>query len=603
MNWNHIRALLWLHSRLYRNRLRRSGTSGYIVETIVSLASVFLGVLFFGAAMAVGVLVMKSASANAVLFVFDGFVVGFFFMWMGELLLELQRTEVLSLDKFLHLPVSPSGLFLINYLASYFCLSINVFLPAMLGFSIGLVISKGASMLLLFPMIAGFFVMVTALTHQFRGWIASLMENKRRRRNIATIATLVFVLLTQLPNIIVWGTRPSRGNEASARREISKLDRSLAGKQIDAEEYRQQADAIYKKYGVSRPGPNVTRREDVAQIAATASLLVPLGWIAYGAMASAQGAIPPPLLATLGMLAIGSLSLMRSYRTTLLLYTGQFTARQQEEPAQGKASAAFLEKSLPWISEHASAVAVLNFRSLTRAPEAKMMLMTPISMILVFGLMFLRMGSSPSEAMRPLMAIGIMAMTLFGLTQLAGNQFGFDRSGFRSYVLAPASREDILLGKNLSILPFAIGFGTLEAVLVQFVYPMRVGSFLAILCEIVSMALVYCILTNFLSMIAPMAQSSGSFRPSKPKGMTLVFHLVFFFFVYPASMSLTILPFGIALLLNFGGWLTSFPIFLLLALIELAVLAYIYPRVLKVQGVLLQTREQKILEVVTSRVE
>src|SRR6516162_1799893 len=201
MNWEHIRALLWLHSRLYRNRLRRSGTGGVIVEALVSIASAVLAIAFFSIGLIVGALAMKKASPNAVLFVFDGIVAAFFFMWMGELMLELQRTEVLSLDKFLHLPVSPSGLFLINYVASYFCLSINVFLPAMLGLSIGLVISKGAWMLLLFPMIAAFFVMVTALTHQFRGWLASLMENKRRRRNIATIATLVFVLISQLPNI------------------------------------------------------------------------------------------------------------------------------------------------------------------------------------------------------------------------------------------------------------------------------------------------------------------------------------------------------------------------------------------------------------------
>jgi len=232
-----------------------------------------------------------------------------------------------------------------------------------------------------------------------------------------------------------------------------------------------------------------------------------------------------------------------------------------------------------------------------------MLLMTPISMMLVFSLMFLRMGTTPSEPMRPLMAFGIMAMTLFGLTQLAGNQFGFDRSGFRAYVLAPASREDILLGKNLSILPFAIGFGIIEAMLVQLVYPMRALDFLGVLFEIGSMVLVYLILTNFLSMIAPLAQASGSLKPAKPRGWALAFQMLFFFTVYPATTTITLLPFGIALLLNFGGWLTSFPVFLLLAVVELAVLVYIYPRILKVQGVLLQTREQKILEVVTSRVE
>ena len=39
------------------------------------------------------------------------------------------------------------------------------------------------------------------------------------------------------------------------------------------------------------------------------------------------------------------------------------------------------------------------------------------------------------------------------MSQLLGNQFGFDRGGFRVYVLSPASRRDVLLGKNLSFVP------------------------------------------------------------------------------------------------------------------------------------------------------
>ena len=45
-------------------------------------------------------------------------IVGFLFFWSIGLLTELQRTEPLSLSKFLHLPVSVNGAFLINYLSS-----------------------------------------------------------------------------------------------------------------------------------------------------------------------------------------------------------------------------------------------------------------------------------------------------------------------------------------------------------------------------------------------------------------------------------------------------------------------------------------------------
>ena len=52
-----------------------------------------------------------------------------------------------------------------------------MFVPAMLGLWLGLLISKGWAMLLLLPLLASFLLMVTALTYQFQGWLASLMSN------------------------------------------------------------------------------------------------------------------------------------------------------------------------------------------------------------------------------------------------------------------------------------------------------------------------------------------------------------------------------------------------------------------------------------------
>ena len=59
--------------------------------------------------------------------------------------------------------------------------------------------------------------------------------------------------------------------------------------------------------------------------------------------------------------------------------------------------------------------------------------------------------------MRPLVAIGGMAFVLLGVVQMMANQFGFDRDGFRVFVLSAAPRRDILLGKNLAFAPLAAG--------------------------------------------------------------------------------------------------------------------------------------------------
>ena len=115
-------------------------------------------------------------------------VVAFLFFWMIGLLTELQRAEGLALDKFLHLPVSPAGAFLINYLSSLFSLTLIVFVPAM----IGLIARAGRSpmgpaMLLALPLLAAFVLAVTAVTYQFQGWLASLMTNPRRRRTVIVV--------------------------------------------------------------------------------------------------------------------------------------------------------------------------------------------------------------------------------------------------------------------------------------------------------------------------------------------------------------------------------------------------------------------------------
>jgi hypothetical protein len=601
--------------------MRRASAGSVIIENIFSFLTIFAGIVTFFIGLAVGLYVLVNASAAVIMLVWDGVVAGFLFLWMIELLVELQRSELLSLDKFLHLPVSLSGAFLINYLTSLFSFSVIVFLPAMIGLSIGLVFSKGTIMLSLFPVVAGFFLMVTALTHQFRGWLASLMENKRRRRTIITVITIAFALVFQLPNILNFtrfGGMPSIETARAMQEETSKVDRSLAAGEIDRAEHERQVDAIRKKYGGRRQDLRA-RLQETVRTGRIANMVIPLGWLPYGALTSAEGRILPSMLAALALALIGAASLRRSYGTTMRLYTGQFTARKpaavsaevrQDNVAgsassvdKARASAALLEKQLPWISEHASAIALACFRSLMRAPESKMMLLTPLIFTVVFGSTFLRVHSNPSEFLRPLMVASAMGMILLGLIQLAGNQFGFDRGGFRVFMLAPASRKDILLGKNLALLPIALGLGAIAAAALQLAYPMRIDHFLAVLVQMVSMYLVFCVVTNFLSMLAPTAMASGSLKPVRPGGVAILLHLVFFFVLLPVAMSLTLIPLGIEFLLNWLGVLPYLPLYLLLALAELALTVFLYPQVLILQGRLLQAREQKILEIVTAQVE
>ena len=611
MNWAHLKTFLWLRWRLVANRNRRAGSASVILQTIFTFLMFAMGVIAFIAGILIGALALPLASPGVFMLVWDGVVIAFLFFWMTELLVELQRSELLSLDKFLHLPVSLGTAFLINYIGSLSSVGALMFLPLMTGLAIGLVFGKGPGMLVLFPLIAAFALMVTALTHQFRGWLASLMVNQRRRRTIISVATLAFILLVQTPNLIgfltgQWGPGTRRNNR-KASAEIQQLDQDLAQQKITLEEHDRR---VRELRGAGRD----ESWKNIQAVAKTVNQVVPLGWLPYGATAATESRFVPGLLGIAGLTLIGAASLRRSYLTTLRLYTGQFNAvpatasprpvsapLPATKPARG--SAAFLEKSLPWLSEQASAITFANFRAISRAPEAKLMLLSPVIMIFVFGGMFFRSGDTlPPELLRPLMASGAFAFVFLMMLNMMGNQFSFDRSGFRTFVLSPAPRKDILLGKNLSMAPFIVGFMVIVVLLFQFRFPMRVDHLIGLFAQMIPMYLVFCLIGNMLSIIAPMPTSAGSMKPVKPKATTILIHMLFVF-TFPVGLAPTLIPLGIEFLLSLSQTMPWFPVYMVLAIVECALVLWLYPMALKSQGEFLQRRERRILEIVTARTE
>jgi len=559
MNWQHIQTFLWLRSRLRSNQRRRAGAISAVIQNVLVALLIAAAVAMFIAGVAVGFAALPQASAFTLMLVWDGLIVGLLFFWATELLMDLQRSELLSVEKFLHLPVSMSGAFLINYVGSVLTPSIILFAPAMAGLSIGLTASRGPAMLWQFPMLAAFLLLMTAVAYQFRGWLAALMTNKRRRRSVLAFATIGFVLIAQLPGLVA-GPRRS----------------------YDGEQFR--------------------------QIVLIANKAIPLGWLPYSVMASAEGSAAPAALSTLGFLLIGAASLRRSYRTTLRLYTGQIGAAKR--PAASAVAAtraapdrrAFLERRIPFLSEHAATVALASFRSFVRAPETKLMLLTPVVLALIFGSMLFAASSYVSPFVRPLQAVGANLMVLISMVGLAGNLFGFDRSGFRTFVLSAAPRKDILMGKNLALAPPAIVLGLIVTLVIQYGGPMRIDHLLATLALTAPMYLVYCLIANLSSIFAPMPVAPGSMKPVGAKGITILLHIIFFF-LFPLALAPTLIPLGLEFLFDRLGWLEGLPLFLSMTLVECGLVAYLYPIALGWEGKLLQDREQRILEIVTSRVE
>jgi hypothetical protein len=612
VNWRHFQTFLWLRWRLRMNQFKRGGVANAVILGILAVLLAFGAVALFVGLLLVGLFALPDVPPLVLLLVWDGLVMLFLFFWCIGLLSELQRSEALSLDKFLHLPVSLTGAFLINYISSLFSVNLALFLSAMLGLTLGLAIGRGPAMLWLLPLVAAFVLMVTGVTYQFQGWLASLMVNKRRRRTIIVMATMIFIVVCQLPNLInvirPWEGGPRQANNEHLLVQQNELHKALAVGQISQAEFAKRQTELQREYQQRDQELKEQSLGTFERATRIVNLALPPGWLPLGAVAPAEGRLGPLLLAGAGMTLIGGASLARSYRTTIRLYTGHYTATSRPVAAPAPVETApaptsnLLEKHLPWLSEQATAIALGSFRSLLRAPEAKMLLLTPILLLIIFGSMFLARASDMPLTVRPLIALGAMAMVLFSMMQLVGNQFGFDRGGFRVFVLCPVPRADVLLGKNLAIAPVAVSLGTLATVVVEVIYPMRPDHLLALLPQFVSMFLLFCLMANLLSILAPMPVAAGSMKPANPKGMILLLHMLFFFLT-PLVVLPAMAPLGLEVLLEELGGLRYVPLYLLISLAECVGIIYLYRFLLRWEGRLLQMQEQKILGIVTTREE
>jgi ABC-2 type transport system permease protein len=613
VNPQHFRAFLWLRWRLRVNQIRRAGTANAIILGILAVGAVLLAIGSFVMFLLIGLFALNDEKPVVILYVFDGLVVALLFCWMVGLLTDLQRAEALTLDKFMHLPVSLTGAFLINYLSSLFSLTLLVFVPPLFALSLALIFTRGPMLLLTLPLLAAFLLMLTAVTYQFRGWLAALMVNKRRRNTIIVVVTALFILITQAPQVLnimqPWGKKMEQRIRQGVE-DRQKLQRKLAEEKLPYPEIEKRMRQFDEETRARHKEEDQQTWDYVQRIAWLANGVLPPGWLPYGAASAADGDVVPPLLGMFGMALIGTASLWRSYRTTVGLYKGEFTSGEKRrtvrpKPATtGPVAAILLEKRLPWLSEQACAITLATFRSLTRAPEAKMMLLTPIIMAVVFGAMFMRTGMNVPLAVRPLMAFGAMASILLGMIQLQGNQFGFDRSGFRVYVLSSAPRRYVLLGKNLGMAPLALGMSFLLVVLLECLPAtrLRIDHFVAVLPQLVSVYLVFSLIANFLSIYAPIPVAPGAMRATSIRGIPLLLHILLAF-LFPLVLAPLALPLGIEYLVEWQTGQKGLPVYLVLSLLEFAVVVIVYRLVLGWQGELLQAREKKILKVVAEKAE
>ena len=601
MNWGHLRTTLWLRWRILVNRVKRGGKLGKALAGALAILGLLVAGGAFAAALVVGREQLPEAGPMDVTAAWM-VIAGFFLMfWMIGLLTDLQRSDAMSLQNFLHLPVSLKWAFLYNYLSSFAALSIGFFLPMMLGLWIAMVVVYGPSALWGIVLIAGFLVMVTAVTYQFRGWLGRLMQDKRKRSLVVASMTFAVVLIAQLPNLLInFGGSGSREERRVARRELRELERTAEREgpeqaEARAELARRQAQSELEDAAIERK-------------VRTGLEVVPLGWLPRGMLGLVEARPVPPVLCTLGMLLIGAASLRRSYRSTVTAFLSGPTGTAASAGDESSSSAVddekergplLVERRVPFVSETVSAVTTANLRSLLRAHEIKLLLLSPI-VLLAFFAMFLARGSSREllQSLGPGASLMAIAIGLFSVTQVIQNQFGLDRKGFRALVLSPIPRHEILIGKNLAVAPLALGAGLLGLITLQIFQPFRPLLFVGACLQLVSGFLIVCMTGNLISILGPMRLQEHGLKAANTKSKAFFWQFASMILI-PIALSPLALPALAEWVAARLGWARSIPWFALLHALGLVAAFLLYRWMVRRQGEMLQQREQTILDTLT----
>ncbi len=580
MTWSQLGTILWLRWRLTRNQWSRYGTVTALISVIVTTVLAALGVGGAIGGFLLGALGKIGTSPRAILALWDVLIGAFLLFWLIGVLMEIQRSEAIDIGKILHLPVSLKGVFLVNYLASHLTLSIIVFVPWIVGLTAGLTWSRSGAMLLVLPLALGFVFSITAWTYWLRGWlVAMLVKNPRRYRAIVAGITMVFMLLSQLPNLL---TNARFGHHHRS----------------------------YERAGHATAPVSPAERDPETGLPPVVLLVhaaVPPLWVGYGAMSLSQGHAGPALLETAGVLAFGGLGLAGAYRSTRRFYEGRGDAarakRKRKEARPAAAPGTFLERSLPGLPEEATALTLAMFRSLTRATEVKMAMASSIPMVLLYaGMMLFSTTPVRPGPTQLLYATGIALLPFLGVLQLINNQFGFDRAGFRTLVLSPAPRWQILLGKNLALLPFVLGFGLIYLALAGLVRHLPLAILLAAPVQLLAAFLLLSLYGSLLSICLPLRVAAGSLKPTKAPA-TRTFLLVFSSFFSVVVAAPVVAPALLAVAIAGETNPRAAQMTLLFSVAELALLATLYPFSLRRLGALFQRREKEILQIVTQEVE
>jgi ABC-2 type transport system permease protein len=198
--------------------------------------------------------------------------------------------------------------------------------------------------------------------------------------------------------------------------------------------------------------------------------------------------------------------------------------------------------------------------------------------------------------------VGVMSFTVFMLVQFFANQFGFDRQGFRAFVLSPVERRLILLGKNLATWPVGVTSGLSVLAMISFWLRLPILTAVAAVLQLATLLLLASMAGNLLSILVPFRIQAGTMKPTKMPALAMLV-MVLCHLVFPVVMLPVLVPTLLEWIWRLAGWPALVPVNLILSALLAMLTAILYWQTLRPLGRLLQRREIRILNIVTAEQE
>lgn len=545
MNLNQLIALIRLRFQLTLNQIKKGGAANSILFVIIAAVIVLTVVSSFFSAIVFGAIWIKEFESNRILLMWNVISIGFLVAWIFNVMNRIQQSDAISIDKLLHLPITFHGAFILNFVSTFANFTLLSVAPVMIGIAIAMPIARGWSSAVAIPLTLSFLFMATAITYQFRNWLAAKMENKRTRAIMMGVLPLVFI-------------------------------------------------GLFVAVG------ELTDSESVLSLFSE----TPIGWLTSGVVAADSGDWLSGIFGTLAMTAIAGASLFFAYRSSMRKFTGTGPVRAAGKSTQRTGAAtAWLDsrmlRSFPLVSAPVSTVAYATWTNLRRAPEIFAALI-PLIAITIFGTPYL-IGMKdyviPDWSVS-ILPLGLIAIALVGFPAFLFSTFSYDRDGFRAFILSPVQRKDVLLGKNLAIGIPTIVVGWITLIIVQCRVPIGPLWFLGHIVFLPVCYLIVCMIGNAISIFFAVGLKRGSMTPVNARVIPVVLLYVGILVgPFVAMLPTFMAHFAVSFLEVYVGWPMGW-LYLLLSIPVLLVTWLVYRKSLEGLGNWLWTNESKILDIV-----